>query len=67
MPLKANNPHVWRIILRGKTASKTFFFTGTVDEALNQADVLECGVRFTVTEFKITRGKRAKSPKPSSR
>lgn len=63
MPLKANNPHVWRIILRGQTTSKTFFFTGTVDEA----DVLECGVRFTVTEFKITRGKRAKSQKQASK
>lgn len=55
--MKANDPHHWLITLSGKTARKCSVFTGTLDEALSEADVMESSVRFAVTEFKITRGK----------
>lgn len=60
--MKANNPHHWEIVLRGKkpNARKCCFFTGTVDEALSHADVMECQVRFTVIKFSIQRLERAK-------
>lgn len=60
--MKANNPYVWEISLRGKKkhAVKGCYFTGTVDEALSHSDVMECQVRFTVIEFSIKRLERAK-------
>lgn len=64
MPLKSNHPYIWSITLIGKTACKRFVFEGTSDEALHEADVLECGVRFAVREYRLIRRKRIKKTKP---
>lgn len=58
--MKTNHPHEWAITLRGKSRSKKFNFTGTLDEALHEADVLESNVAFTVLKYIITRGLRVK-------
>ena len=57
--MKRNDPYNWTITLLGKTRTKTAAFVGTLDEALNEADVMESNVVFTVIEYVVTRGKRS--------
>lgn len=69
--MKRNDPYHWTITLTGKTQSKTVPFVGRLDEALHEADELECNVAFTVLEYRITRYKQAKAnkqgqPRPSN-
>lgn len=59
--MKRNDPYHWTITLFGKTLAKELAFVGRLDEALDTADQEESAVAFTVIEFKVTRGKRAKA------
>lgn len=65
MSMKSNHPHHWQILLAGKKTSAAFAFVGTLDEALQEADIRESGVKFTVIRYTIIRGKRAKLPRSS--
>lgn len=58
--MKRNDPYHWTITLRGKTRFKVIPFVGTLDAALDAADQEESGVAFTVIEYRVVRGKRAK-------
>jgi len=62
--MKANNPHLWRITLFGRNHSKSVWFTGRLDEALAEADVLESGVRWVVFNYMIIRCRKPKPTKP---
>ena len=53
--MKANATHTWWIKLSGKTQCKRAVFTGTVDEALAEADVMESQVRWVVYAFELKR------------
>lgn len=59
--MKRNDPYHWIITLRGVRRAKKLAFVGRLDEALSAADQEESAVAFTVVEYRITRGKRAKS------
>jgi len=59
--MKRNDPYHWTVTLRGKTRAKKSAFVGRLDEALHEADELESNVAFTVIEYRIVRGKRAKA------
>lgn len=59
--MKRNDPCHWTITLRGKTRSKIVPFVGTLDAALDAADQEESSVAFTVIEYRIVRGKRARA------
>lgn len=59
--MKRNDPYHWAITLRGKTRTDFFFFVGRIDEALDAADERESTLAFTVLEYHILRGMRAKS------
>jgi len=57
--MKRNEPHHWRITLRGKKRVKRLLFSGRLDEALAEADQQESAVAFTVLQYVITRRHRA--------
>jgi hypothetical protein len=48
--MKANPKRTWLITLRGRKPAQTTaaVFSGTYDDALSEADVMECHVRWQV-------------------
>lgn len=50
-----NSVRSWRITLRGRLRAQTStaLFTGTLEDALAEADVLECYVRWQVLSIAI--------------
>jgi hypothetical protein len=56
--MKTNHSYHWTIWLYGKKHTFVETFTGTLDEALSQADVLESVVRFQVIRYEVIRGER---------
>jgi hypothetical protein len=53
--MKANPNRTWYIILRGRQSHMQHIatFTGTIEEVLQEADVLECHVRWQVISVAI--------------
>lgn len=53
--MKPNPILNWSITLRGakRTQAMIATFTGTIDEALAEADVMECQVRWIVREVSL--------------
>lgn len=54
--MKANPTRTWSITLRGakRTQAIASTFTGTIDAALAEADVLECQVRWQILRVEIS-------------
>lgn len=55
--MKANPTRNWTITLLGGTTARRHvhvgFITGTIEDALAEADVLECDVRWQVLEVRV--------------
>lgn len=53
--MKANPCRTWAITLRGRLRAQSYTasFTGTIEEVLQEADVLECHVRWQVISVAI--------------